>query len=84
MNRCAEYVARRYGVTLDAKTEVLSTGGSMEAIFHMPMILVDEGSVKNLVVYGEPAYSVFKISALYARCQANAFSLLAAQPVSIR
>ncbi len=73
----SEYVARRYGVTVDPETEVLSTSGSMEAIFHMPMILIDEGSDKNLVVYGEPAYSVFKISALYAGAEPHGYPLTA-------
>ncbi|MBK8098396.1 MAG: aminotransferase class I/II-fold pyridoxal phosphate-dependent enzyme [Planctomycetes bacterium] len=62
----AGYLQRRFGITIDADRELLPTLGSKEAIFHLPMILVQVPSEKDLVVYGEPAYPVFEIGALFA------------------
>lgn len=59
----AEYVERRFGVSVDPETEVLPTAGAKEAIFHLPMTLIEPEADKNLVVYGEPAYAVFAIAA---------------------
>lgn len=62
----AEYLKRRFSVTVNADTEVLPTQGSKEAIFHLPMVFVEIPSEKDLVVYGVPAYPVFEIGALFA------------------
>ncbi|MCC6672367.1 MAG: succinyldiaminopimelate transaminase [Planctomycetes bacterium] len=62
----AGYVQRRFGVTLDPDLEILPTQGAKEAIFHLPMVLVEIPSEKDLVVYGVPAYPVFEIGALFA------------------
>lgn len=62
----AGYMQRRFGVDLDPDTEVLPTFGSKEALFHLPMTFVQIPSDKDLVVYGEPAYPVYEIGALFA------------------
>lgn len=70
----AEYLQRRFQVTVDPDTELLPTQGSKEAIFHLPLVFVDhpaEGKPdRSLVVYGEPAYPVFEIGALFAQAEA--------------
>jgi succinyldiaminopimelate transaminase len=73
----ADYMQRRYGVELDPGTEVLATAGSKEAVFHMPMILVENGSERDTVVYGLPGYSVFEISSYFAEARAHPVVLTA-------
>ena len=68
---------RRFGVELDPACEVLATSGSMEAIFHLPMILVDPSSGRDRVVYGVPGYRVFEIGTYYAEGRAHAVDLTA-------
>ena len=67
----AGYMQRRYGVELDPASEVLATAGSKEAVFHMPMILVESGAARDTVVYGLPGYSVFEISSYFAEASAH-------------
>lgn len=65
----AGYLHRRFGVDVDPDTDVLPTQGSKEAIFHLPLVLVDPNSERNVVVYGVPAYPVFRIGALFAEAR---------------
>lgn len=62
----AGYLRRRFGVQADPETEVMATMGSKEALFHLPMTFVQVPSDKDLVLYGEPAYPVYEIGALFA------------------
>jgi LL-diaminopimelate aminotransferase len=62
----ASYLRRRFEIEVEPNTEILPTSGSMEAVFHLPLILVDGNKKQNLVIYGEPAYKVFEISSLFA------------------
>ena len=62
----AGYLSRRFGVTVDAEREVMATLGSKECLFHLPMTFVQVPSDKDLVLYGEPAYPVYEIGALFA------------------
>ncbi|MFN3240067.1 MAG: aminotransferase class I/II-fold pyridoxal phosphate-dependent enzyme [Planctomycetota bacterium] len=69
------YLQRRFGLTFDADTEVIGTFGSKEALFHLPMTFVHEGAERNVVVYGEPAYPVYRIGALFANAEPHAVLL---------
>jgi succinyldiaminopimelate transaminase len=71
----AGYVARRFGVELDPDSEILPTQGSKEAVFHLPMVLLDPSSERNAVVYGVPAYPVFEIGALFAEAMVHEVQL---------
>ena len=62
----AAWCARRFGVELDPETEIVPTYGSKEAIFSLAQVLVDSGSEKRTVVFGEPAYPVYERGALFA------------------
>ncbi|HTE05284.1 MAG TPA: aminotransferase class I/II-fold pyridoxal phosphate-dependent enzyme, partial [Planctomycetota bacterium] len=53
----ADWYARRYGVRLDPATEVTSTVGSKEAIFHLPEAFVDPGDVVLAPSPGYPPYT---------------------------
>jgi LL-diaminopimelate aminotransferase len=53
----------RFGVELDAEKEVVSLIGSKEGIAHLPLAFVNPSDV---VLYSEPGYPVYKISAIFA------------------
>ena len=69
------YMQRRFGVTVDADKEVLASYGSKEALFHLPMTFVQIPSDKDLVLYGQPAYPVYEIGALFAEAWTYAVQL---------
>lgn len=71
----AAYLQRRFSVQVDPATQVLPTLGSKEALFHLPMTFVQVPSDKDLVLYGEPAYPVYEIGALFAEAWTYAVSL---------
>jgi acetylornithine aminotransferase len=57
----AAWCSRRFGVALDADTEVIPTLGSKEAIFHLAQIVGGE-----LVAVPSPAYPVYERGAVFA------------------
>lgn len=69
------YLQRRFGLTFDPDEEVVATLGSKEALFHLPMTFVQEGAARNVVVYGEPAYPVYRIGTLFANAEPHAVIL---------
>jgi len=71
----AGYLARRFGVAVDPETEIISTSGSMEAVFHLPMVLVSGDSEHDHVLYAQPGYTVFEISTLFAHAHPHAHVL---------
>jgi LL-diaminopimelate aminotransferase len=71
----AGYLQRRFDVKVDPDTEVLATMGSKETLFHLPMTFVEVPSDKDLVLYGEPAYPVYEIGALFAEAWTYAVPL---------
>ncbi|QBI21625.1 aminotransferase class I/II-fold pyridoxal phosphate-dependent enzyme [Egibacter rhizosphaerae] len=56
----AGWVGRRFGVTVDPDRHVLPTAGSKEAIFHLPLGIVDPRGSRRTVVWGEPGYLVYE------------------------
>ena len=56
----------RFGVPLDSEREVIPSAGSKEAIFHFPLVFIEEESTKNRVIFGTPAYPVYERGALFA------------------
>ncbi|MGZ4320477.1 MAG: pyridoxal phosphate-dependent aminotransferase, partial [Gaiellaceae bacterium] len=59
----AGWIERRFGVVVDAATEVVPTLGSKEAIFSFAQVAV---GAKRLVAIPEPAYPVYERGALFA------------------
>jgi succinyldiaminopimelate transaminase len=55
----ASYLQRVFGVTVDADKEVIVSAGSKEAIFHAPLALLDPGSDRRGVVFGDPGYPIY-------------------------
>jgi len=72
----AGWCRRRFGVDLDPDTEVVPTYGSKEAIFSLAQVLVDPGSDKRVVAFGEPAYPVYERGALFAGAEVRTLPLL--------
>lgn len=63
LNAVSEWYQRRYGVTLDARTEVCSLLGSQEGLAHIAMSIVDDG---DTVLVPDPCYPVFADGPLLA------------------
>src|SRR4051812_34212595 len=61
----ADYLVRRFGVRLDAQTQILPSAGSKEAIFHLPLAFLDPASGRDTVVYGTPGYPVYQSGTLF-------------------
>ena len=62
----AGYLQRRFGVTIDAETQVLPTRGSKEAIFHLPFAFLQPGGPKDTVVHPTPGYTVYASGTRFA------------------
>lgn len=59
----AAHYESRFGVTLDARSEVLGLIGSKEGLFHIAQAFVNPGDV---VLVPDPGYPVYSSSALFA------------------
>ena len=62
----AGWVGRRFGVVLDPDREVLPTAGSKEAVFHLPLAIVDPQKDRRAVIWGDPGYQVYERGQLFA------------------
>jgi N-succinyldiaminopimelate aminotransferase len=63
------WVQRRYGVTLDAATQVLPVNGSREALFALAQTVVDASRPGATVVCPNPFYQIYEGAALLAGAQ---------------
>ncbi|MGE0350182.1 succinyldiaminopimelate transaminase [Hydrogenophaga sp.] len=61
---CAAWVARRYGVKLDAATQVLPVNGSREALFAFAQTVIDPTREGAAVVMPNPFYQIYEGAAL--------------------
>ncbi len=59
----AEWYKKRFNVTLDAKTEILSLIGSKEGIGHIPLAFINPG---DIVLVPSPGYPVYPVATLFA------------------
>jgi N-succinyldiaminopimelate aminotransferase len=66
---CAGWVQRRYGVTLDAATQVLPVNGSREALFALAQTVIDPTRPEATVVCPNPFYQIYEGAALLAGAQ---------------
>jgi len=69
----AAWVERRFGVGVDADSELIPTYGSKEAIFLFPLVACRPG--KDLVLVPEPAYPVYERGAAFAGAEVRFVSL---------
>jgi N-succinyldiaminopimelate aminotransferase len=63
---CAAWVQRRYGVALDAATQVLPVNGSREALFAFAQTVIDPTRPGATVVMPNPFYQIYEGAALLA------------------
>ncbi|MEZ5663229.1 MAG: succinyldiaminopimelate transaminase [Burkholderiaceae bacterium] len=61
---CAGWLMRRYGVTVDATTQVLPVNGSREALFAFAQTVIDPGREGATVVFPNPFYQIYEGAAL--------------------
>jgi len=69
----ADWYKRRFHVSLDPASEVISLIGSKEGIGHIPIAFIDSGDV---VLYTSPGYPVYPIGTLFAGGEAYELPLL--------
>ena len=67
---CAGWVQRRYGLRLDAPTQVLPVNGSREALFAFAQCVVDASQPGAAVVCPNPFYQIYEGAALLAGASA--------------
>ncbi|WP_456395403.1 succinyldiaminopimelate transaminase [Desulfurobacterium sp.] len=71
----SNWFVKRFGVKLDPETEIIPSAGSKEAIFHFPLVFIEEESDKKRVIYGTPAYPVYERGTLFAGGAPNPVTL---------
>ncbi|MDK1019420.1 MAG: aminotransferase class I/II-fold pyridoxal phosphate-dependent enzyme [Actinomycetota bacterium] len=64
----ADYVQRRFSVTIDPARQVIPTSGSKEAIFSTPLAFIDR-EAHDVVVFPSPGYPVYERGSLFAGAQ---------------
>lgn len=65
---CAGWLRRRYGLPVDAATQVLPVNGSREALFSFAQTVIDP-TRPAVVVYPNPFYQIYEGAALLAGAQ---------------
>jgi N-succinyldiaminopimelate aminotransferase len=63
---CAGWLARRYGVKVDAKTQVLPVNGSREALFALTQTVVDPSKPNATIISPNPFYQIYEGASLLA------------------
>jgi len=69
----AQWYERRFQVSLDPHTEVLTLIGSKEGIAHIPLAFVDPG---DYVLVSDPGYPVYRVSTIFAGGTPHSMPLL--------
>ncbi len=64
-----DWMTRRYGVTLDAATQVLPVNGSREALFALAQTVVDPTRPEATVLCPNPFYQIYEGAAILAGAQ---------------
>lgn len=62
----AKWLSRRFNLSLNPKTQIIASNGSKEGIFHIPQVLFNQNTARNIVVFGEPGYPVYKSGTILA------------------
>ena len=68
---CADWVMRRYAVSLDPQTEILPVNGSREALFALTQTVVNPKAPGATVVCPNPFYQIYEGAALLAGAQVH-------------
>jgi len=64
----AGYLGRRFGVSVDAETQVVACAGAKEAIFHLPLAFGGGQPTRGRrkVVYPDPGYPTYEVGTRFA------------------
>ncbi len=62
----AGYIHRRYGIAVNPDTQVIPTAGAKEAVFHLPLLVIDPQAADRAVVFPDPGYPACGRGAAYA------------------
>jgi N-succinyldiaminopimelate aminotransferase len=62
----SDWLHRRYGLTVDAATQILPVNGSREALFALAQTVIDSSYSKPVVVCPNPFYQIYEGAALLA------------------
>ncbi|TVR11930.1 MAG: succinyldiaminopimelate transaminase [Planctomycetota bacterium] len=62
----ADYMQRRFALSLDPQQHILPSAGSKEAIFHAALAFVDVEAGRDCVIYPTPGYPVYEAGTLFA------------------
>ena len=62
----ANWIKKRFGISLDPDKNIIPSSGSKEAIFHFPLVFIDSEEEKKRVIFGTPAYPVYERGTLFA------------------
>ena len=79
---CTGWLHRRYGVHLDAETQILPVNGSREALFSFTQTVLD-GDPQALVVSPNPFYQIYEGAALLGGAQVHYVPSMAAQNFAV-
>jgi LL-diaminopimelate aminotransferase len=71
----ARWYKKRFGVSLDPETEVISLIGSKEGVSHAPMAYIDQG---DIALFPDPCFPIFYTSILFAKGRPYPMPLLEA------
>ena len=71
----ARWVARHFGVDVDPDRHVLPTAGSKEAVFHLPLGILDPSGPRRAVIWGDPGYPVYERGQRFAGGDSDAVTL---------
>lgn len=66
---CAQWLHRRYGIAVDATTQVLPVNGSREALFAFAQTVIDPTREGATVVCPNPFYQIYEGAALLSGAQ---------------
>lgn len=61
---CAQWCSKRLNVGIDPATQIISSNGSKEAIFHIPHVLLNSSSARRIVLFPDPGFPVYRSSTL--------------------
>lgn len=69
----SRFYSRRYGVHLDANTEVVQLSGSQEGLAHLPLVFVNTG---ELILLPDPCYPAYETGVNLAQAEVYRMPLL--------
>lgn len=62
----ANWLKNRFNLNINEQTQILSSNGSKEAVFHIHQVLLNSASQKRMVIFPEPGYPVYKAGCILA------------------